>query len=364
MANYLTQEEVKNTIQLDNFVLRNLQVTNGYYRISQGMRKVIGSRNISWTTFATHASKTAGQALRHELMPRLVKSTMMRLAGHDNTFFFYNNVLTKEGQSAENETENALAEALKKVSLLVSQGNVVVFTELAPPFVDFINLFRKAWIKKQDHLRAFLDNHFVPGPLEAGGQDLLREAFISYYDARFETDSKRKSELILLGNLLIGLHEQTRLQPVIEKAMSVPLSAFMKFQDEAKPAKKRCLSVDKMSRQIITRAATQMWMLITLPSRELKLSQNIIAPTGVHSFPIDLLDIEHPRCRELAISFDSSLETLSNSAADDWSSLKDRMKFVVNFFRSHQQYKRMFEAPFLEDQGRAIEAGHLPAGPL
>ena len=80
MGKYLTQEEVDDIIQRENLVLRNLQVTWGYYRISQGMRKVIGSSNINWTTFATHASRTAGQALRHELMPGLVKSAMIRMA--------------------------------------------------------------------------------------------------------------------------------------------------------------------------------------------------------------------------------------------------------------------------------------------
>ena len=37
---------------------------------------------------------------------------------------------------------------------------------------------------------------------------------------------------------------------------------------------------------------------------------------------------------------------------------------AVDLFRSHQQYQRMFEAPFLDAQVDAIDAGHMPAGSL
>ena len=105
-------------------------------------------------------------------------------------------------------------------------------------------------------------------------------------------------------------------------------------------------------------------MSISLPNRDLKLGEDVIAPTGVISFPKDLITIEDRRCQLLVKSFDAGLDTLTGSAADDWVNLSDRMRFVVDFFRSHQQYKRMFEAPFMDSQVPAIDAGMLPAGPL
>ena len=119
-----------------------------------------------------------------------------------------------------------------------------------------------------------------------------------------------------------------------------------------------------MTRKIVARAITDMLMSITLPSRELKLGQNIVAPTGVLSYPQDLLLIKNPRCLELVRAFETGQDTLSGSGAENWSSLRDRMSFVVDFFRSHQQYKRMWEAPFQESQMPVIESGHFPAGPL
>ena len=90
----------------------------------------------------------------------------------------------------------------------------------------------------------------------------------------------------------------------------------------------------------------------------------MIAPTGVTSFPNDLLEIENPRCLELVRMFETSHDTLSGSGAKNWASLSDRMSFVVDFFRSHQQYKRLWESPFSEEQASVIESGHFPAGPL
>ncbi len=129
----LTQDTIQLILARENLVIRNLQVTLGYHRLSHGMRRFMGSRNVSWCAFATHASKTAGQAIRHELMPRMLKSAMIRMAGYDDTLFFLNNVLDKRQQD-KNENLGILAGAMKQVSLLVSGGNILVFDELAWPF--------------------------------------------------------------------------------------------------------------------------------------------------------------------------------------------------------------------------------------
>ncbi len=365
----LTQESIQSTIECENLVIRNLQVTQGYYHISQGMRKLIGSKNVSWCAFATHASKTAGQALRHENMPRLLKSAMVRMAGYNDTFFYLNDVLGHADQEEFHE-ESLLAEAMKRVSLLISAGNILVYKELAWPFTCLINEFRHSWDYREGDLQAFLQAHLRPGPLEEDGQDHLIEAFSAFYKARFETNKKRKAEYILQGNLLVGLHEQTRLQPYIAQALAVPFDVFVGERLVGKAGKAASLgqrvrqqTADR-SRQLVTRAVTNLLMSITLPSRELKLGQTIIAPTGVMTFPENLYPINDPRCLALVEQFQTGHDTLSGSAAEDWTSLKDRMSFVVDFFRSHQEYKRLFDPPFQENQVQAIESGLLPAGPL
>jgi len=364
----LTQLEIEAIVRRENLVVRNLQITQGYYRLSQGMRKLVSHKNANWCTFATHASKTAGQALRHELMPHLLKSAMVRLAGYDNTLIFFNDVLVDPNQALTHEHRNLLAKVLKKVSLLVSEGNLKVFAELAWPFASLINTFSNAWAYDDEELQSFLQEHFQPGLIETGGQDYLIEAFGAYYKARFETNSKRKAEYLLHGNILVGLHEQIRLQPYIEQAMAVPLDVIM---DRRRPAKSEEPNdpgsrVQKagLTRKLVTYATTQMLMTITLPNRELKLGENVVAPTGIIRFPDELLKVEDPRCRALVREYEARMDTLSGSAASNWSSLLERMSFIVDFFRSHQQNKRLFEQPFLDSQVQLIDAGQMPSGAL
>jgi hypothetical protein len=362
----LTKADIQTIVDRDNLVVRNLQITQGYHRLSKGMKRWMSSKNVSWCAFATHASKTAGQALRHELMPRILKSAMIRMAGFDNTYFFLNGISIEPNQDVTIDHSSKLGQALKRVSLLVSEGNVMVFKELAWPFANLVTTFSSDWSYDAEKLQAFLEEHFKWGPLEEGGQDYLIEAFTMYYNARYETNSKRKAEYVLQGNLLIGLHEQTRLQSQIDQALAVPFDIFLpnRVKGPRGVGKRFRKRGTDLSRKMATRMVTQMMMLITLPNRELKLGNDVIAPTGVNSFPLDLLTIEDPRCRALVQQFDVGLDTLSGSAAENWASLKDRMSFVVDFFRAHQQNKRLFEAPFLDGQVPAIDAGYMPAGPL
>ena len=364
MSAQLTKDYIQSVIENENLVVRNLQVTQGYYRLSQGMKRYMSDINVNWCAFATHASKTAGQALRHELMPNFLRALMIRRAGFDNTFVFFSEGLREQVDASMAEHDSRVGEALVRMSELVSDGNITVFKELVWPFSGYINTFKKDWVYDEGKLQAFLDEYLEPGPLSEGGQDYLRESFTNYYKARFETNAKKKAEYVLVGNLLIGLHEQTRLQPQIEQSMGVPLEMF---SDSSKEPGAQNIAGGRQAaatRKIIARAITQMMMLITLPSRQLKLSQNIVAPTGVLSYPRDLIQIENPRCLELVRMFEMGQDTLTGSAAEDWSSLDERMSFVVDFFRSHQQYERMWEAPFLPEQEQVIESGHFPAGPL
>ncbi len=358
----LDDETISGTLDNDNLVVRNLQVTLGYYQLSRGMRRLIGSHNVSWVGMATYASKTAGQAIRHELMPKRLKSALIRAAGYDETHVFLREELMGADSELSTVGTSRLADALRQVSLLVSEGNVMVYAELAGPFLTLINQFSNSWDHDEAELDRLLTGNLRPGPVEDNGQDLLHEAFTAYYAARFETDAKRKAEHVFHGNMLVGLHEQTRLQPYIDQALATPIHIMRRGSGTSGG------TAEQQDRGLMLRLAkkwgTRMLMSLTFPNRELRLGKDVVAPTGVIRFPPDLITLEDPRVKELVGQFDRGLNTLSGSAADNWASLDDRMSFIVDLFRSHQQYKRLFEAPFLDDQIEAIESGHLPAGPL
>ncbi|MCP4428593.1 MAG: hypothetical protein GY803_29255 [Chloroflexi bacterium] len=367
MSSKITKEEIDVIVNQKNLLIRNLQITLGYYKVGRRLRKFLGDSNVNWFGFGCYASKTAGRTLRHELLPGSLKSAMIRAAGYDNTYMYLHNVLEKDDDPTVLNPDSLLAEVLSRVSLLVSKGNLMIFEELAWPFVDLVDTFKRHWEPNEAEFQPFLDKHLTPGPFEEGGQDLLRESFTCFYRARFETNKKKKAELIYMGNMLLGFHEQSRLQPVIEAAIAVPFDVFTQGlipDNDDSLRKKVARRTIGFSRQMVLRTVTRMTMTYSLPTRELKLGKDLVAPTDLINFPQELRAIENPRCRELVLQFSGKVDTLSGSAAGNWGSLVDRMNFLVDFFRSYQHYKPLFQPPFMDNQIPVIEAGQFPGGPL
>jgi pSer/pThr/pTyr-binding forkhead associated (FHA) protein len=365
----LSDSAILAIVESKHLIARNLQITLSYYRLSQAMQDIVSSDDLNWCSFATYASKTAGQVLRHELIPRPLKSFMIRAAGYDDTSLFHG-TLGDNDQEALDEADNYVGKVLRKVTRFVSEGNLMVFAELSRPFASFVRSFADNAYYDEAALQQFLREQFQPGSLEAGGQDHLIEAFTAYYQARFEPDRKLKAEHMLLGNLLVGLHEQIRLQPYIEQALAVPIDLLFEGHVDVDTHEAGISDLIRkrakgLSRRMVIQSITQMLMTISLPTRKLKLGDNVVVPTGVTaSWPRDLLVLNDPRLRTLVREFDAGLNTVSDSAAGNWASLVDRMNFIVDFFRSHQKYRRLFQPPFKESQIPTIDAGEVPPGLL
>src|SRR5512147_2488931 len=60
-----TVEEIDRIAQHGDPIIRNLEITQCYYEISQCVAELLGP-SANWCTFATWASKQAGQTIRQE----------------------------------------------------------------------------------------------------------------------------------------------------------------------------------------------------------------------------------------------------------------------------------------------------------
>lgn len=372
MSTKISSQEIDAILNQKNLLIRNLQITLGYYKVGRMLRGFASTHNVNWFGFGAFASKTAGQAIRHEELPGPLKSAMIRAAGYDNTAVYLHKVLepATQVQTSEQRTDGIIAEILTQVSLLLSKGNLMIFEEVAKPFANFAATFRREWRPNDTKFQAFLQKNFKPGHYSDGGQEWLRESCVCYYQARYSTNAKEKAELILTGNLLLGFHEQSRLQPVIEKSIALPfdlLTGGTAQEEDQKPRsgwRDLAQRAKLITRQMVLRTITRMWMAYSLPTRNLNVGRDLVAPTGMVNFPPELIIIENPRCRELNDKFESSSKTLTGSAAGNWGNLMDRMHFLASFFRSYQNYKSLHGKPFVNKQIAQIEAGRFPEGPL
>ena len=250
-------EDVDRIADVTDPIVRNLQITQCYYEISQAVARFAG-QSANWCTFATWASKQAGQTIRAEDLVRALEdrfylsneiSTLL-----ENLFSELNRLGARlESRIPKQAILRALnpAAAFVRASDAVARGNKKVFEEIGREFARFLDAFRDDTKSDPDKMARFCAG-LRPGE-PPDGQRLLGEAFSTYCEARFETDAQQKPELMLLANLQAGFHEQIRLQPEIAEALNTSLA-------NSEELKRKLLDVLLPSFSVRTRQRlTQLW---------------------------------------------------------------------------------------------------------
>lgn len=349
----ITPQECEEVVANRYLVLRNLKVTEGYYRLSVAMTLLIGHQDANWLTYACNASNTVGSFIRGELpimrprvVPRLVSGGVERLT----------RTLPAWAVGAER-----LRAAVDDVSELMSAGNIKVFAELGPIFARLIAAYHDCDHYDRDAFERFLDSlQLRTGASDAGGQDILRQALVHYHEAMFQPEAKRKSELVLLANFKVGLHEQIRLQPNIEGALNAPLREGLLGVAALQP-------LGTILRDPIMRAwrrfATKTMMRYRLPYGAVTVGGNLPRLPSRQAYPDVLTNLELPELRLVAERYGDPSHPRW-LASRDWADLDERMTFIFRLFRSRQKSLELFDPPFQYEQRLAIAGNQVPAGRL
>lgn len=393
-------------------MLRNLLITQSYHDLSEAMRARTGNGAINWCTLGTWASKTAGRFIRDEEIPRPFRDMLDR-----------NNIW---GRLASHLDPIGLLGLVDKivgdVSGYILAGNRVVYAELAQAFADFICELGDDKSYDAARLARFV-SRYRPGPPEPdgavwdpekntfiatprGGQDELVGMITACYQAMFEKNGKRRSEILLRANAHGGIHEQTRLQTYIAGSLDAPIADTLlahvhthvdknidhettrgflhRLVDEVVP------SVGRRVEEAWESFATAAMMELTLPDGVIHLGNPIPAEPGEPLIPPELATIEDPDLRavlekynaldvkeepSLFERFKHKLESLVGlghpetpsllaAAAHDWVDLSQRMRFILVLFRSRADDAHLVLPPFTAAQRDAILSGTVPKGPL
>ena len=271
--------------------------------------------------------------------------------------------------------------AFDRASDAVARGNRKVFEEIAREFARFLALPTADGAIDPTKLESFCDS-LQPGD-PPDGQGYLRQAFTSYAAAIGERDLKKRVELVLLANLAIGWHEQTRLQPEIEEALDAPfeepvklrrdllghllrlgIGSALRLSFELLPGRSTSVKtvldeLDRQVKQIAHEVITEGLMTLALPGEVLSLGSDVPGP-----FPADLKTIDNPDLRALLLRIDPTPDNTRGSGADDWSMLSERSHFIADLFRVYEQHPSLLSNPFTPEQESVIKSGGVPAGRL
>ena len=358
-------------------VLRNLRITQAYHELSAGLAAWAGEA-ANWCTFATWASRQAGQTIRREDLARTLEAGLGGAEEIGAAATRLSEALRAVGRVADRSILVATVRdaaspvrAAERASEAVARGNLKVFQEIGRAFARFV-----AALCEGGDAAGRVAAGLRPGP-PPDGQDLLRAAFAGYGQAIAATDPGVRAEQLLLANLRIGLHEQTRLQPEIAHALDAPVA-------HPREVKRRLLArllpdapglaqrleqdgpldrvVDRLVegvRRRVRELLTEHLMTLDLPGGRLRLGADVIGTCPPH-----LLQPRDAELCALLTTIDPAPSSTAGSAARDWADLGQRMHFIGELFRTRQEDASLLQAPFDPGQLGAIRDGRLPGGRL
>jgi len=373
-----TVEEVARISAMTDPVVRNLEITHCYGRLSAAMVQRTGSC-ANWCTFATWASRQAGRTIRGE---DLIETLRTRLADGPQLLHplaSLGRALLRHGLSNPGSVLGRLTAQLhtpfdvfERTSDAVARGNRKVFEEIGREFARYLHEVPPDAGAGSDELRAFVAGLRPGEPPE--GQRYLHQAFTRYARVGATTDPAERARLILLANCEIGMHEQTRLQPEIRESLDAPYAVGEDLDRRlmlallpwwrrpvprivAAPAGAAGTRAQRalagMLREIITRSL----MVMSLPGRVLSLGAKLDEPV-----PALLRELRDPELVALFARF-APLAVVDDGARD-WSDFDQRMRYIAHLFRAFHLHEELLEPPFSADQVRVLVAGGIPDGEL
>jgi hypothetical protein len=370
-----TVADVERIATASDPILRNLQITQCYAELSAFMATRTGP-SPNWCTFATWASKQAGQTIRQEDLVRRFRQMWADTAAV-NAAPPAAGLPPEQAAAAEaaQQAEATMWQLLdphapfQRASAAVATGNKKVFEEIAREFARFYATCFGDVAYDAVHIASFCAALRAGDPPE--GQQYLRRAFTRYYAALFEADAKRRAELLLLANIEIGYHEQTRLQPEIAAALDAPFPDPRQLGAGLDAASLLpggwTAQVDTVADRFAARVRylahlviTEWLMTITLPGgKYLRLGRDLRA-----DYPPSLIDITHAELRDLLARVDPTPDSIDATGAADWGRLTDRLHFIVDMFRCYGESSWLFAPPFTDEQMNTIKRGRRPRGEL
>jgi hypothetical protein len=370
-------------------VVRNLQITLTYSELSGAVGDLLGPGSANWCTYATWASKQAGQTIRKEDLQRTFERLFLEsgdaVAAGNRTVMAMADLSERRGPERIWESLRRALDPgapFEAAADAVARGNLKVFAEIGREFARFLALASPGGSIAQADYDAFRSS-LRPGP-PPDGQDHLRSAFDAYYGLLSETGAAERAQLTLLANLSIGMHEQMRLQPEIAEALDAPFAEPVRLKRdllrelarhrrfglllrlivELLPGREtdtrsELEKLEARVREVAHQAATEALMTLALPGRVLDLGRDVPG-----SFPADLVTITEPALAELIGRVDPAPDTTRGSGARDWSNLDQRMHYIADLFRVFQEDDSLEEPPFTPEQVTVIRAGGRPSGRL
>jgi len=377
-------EEIDRIARIGDPILRNLRITQSYCELSGAVAALVGA-SANWCTFATWASKQAGQTIRQEDLLQTFEERFYLSPEISAALENLTGSLRRIGANLPvRASKAAILRALDPRAVFaragdaVAHGNKKVFEEIGREFARFLGFFCGDERFDGERTAQFCAGLRPGDPPD--GQRLLSEAFTAYCRGRFQT-GKEKAQTMLLANVCAGYHEQIRLQPEIAEALDAALGDPAELNQRllavllpgfylrarARLLREHETFLDDIFARVVHETNGLIRQVITEHLMTLHISNAPALRLGRDlsgNFPPDLERIQDTRLNEILARVDATADNLKESGAVDWANFADRMHFIADFFRLWQERRDLFDGAFTSEQAVVLKSGAMPGGHL
>lgn len=328
--------------------LRNHLVTLGYVDLANAMADLLGEDDANWYAITVWPSFTAGQVIRGGQGER-VRKAMGRLNLPDAW-------AQRTGERLERRSGNKPG----IVNRSMAAGNRGVFYEVGVACADFLHTFGdrdpatadhdEEWRRFEEFGERVLGMPAPPGRVWPDGRrDNLRDGFRAFLAAMHTDDALRRSQLILLGNLLIGDHEQRRVQGWLDLMTVGSMRGITSRFDDA-TTRNRGIA---LTERAVARFMTKRLQVLEIAGETLPLGAPIPPhpSSGGQLFPppLDSLDAD---VEAVFAAIDQAAP--GRNGAERWNDYDSRMAFIATLFRARQRTGLIGLNPYSVDEMREI----------
>jgi hypothetical protein len=312
-------------------------ISAGYSRLSAALARLIagpdGRLDANWCTFATWTTRTmVGWFERLEAGPG--KSRRHGVARYGVA------VLT-----------HLMASRCDGISYrILAVGNRIVFREIGLVVAMFLREFadrpdrldEARWTAFAAQLDAVRDEIAGLGAewllTDPGDESLLERGLRCFYEAMVTPDQQERAELVLAGTLLLGAHEQARVDGYITVCLSLfPRQSVRSLKERGDghvPGRVRGWATARYA-QAMSRT-----LYLRVPEERLPVTRPIPPPAGTE------VSAPPAAVRVAALHEVLRLFAAPNTGARDWRSYEQRMAVIVELLRTRWQSPALFADPF------------------
>ena len=362
---------------LDTMQLRNHRITLAYGDISHQLAGLIAnsddesSWDANWCTFATWSSRTIGTCIDRRPEHGLIHHLLRRLPSPLRSVLFA-------------MAEQLLCRGHGAIYRTLAIGNRLVFLEVGTTVSHFVERFgstaqndeRPSFDDYWDDIGTFLDGlrRLDPSWVATPAPDpiTLRSGMEAYFRALTEADPKARAELVLLGNLLLGAYEQTRVEEYLTASLSFFTTSWLdRLMRGPKPGIRAALGRGLAApfSTLYALFATRFFLALELPTpdglAELMVGRPVPpvdAKGGGLNFPVVLRHIANPELQAVLTRYDLSDRHATRTRTRNWSHFGDRMNYITNLFRSRQRTSSLFSEPWTGGRGGGTPGRQAPVG--